>query len=220
MSRVDGRRHVATAVAVLAGGEHRDVGDPDALESVSIPVVGWKVRCSCQWTSDGVERRTGLGSAEFGPLLSQWEIHLRPATVLARLGDLSDQLARLDSERDRLAGYAHAIGANWDDVAQASRLSRDEAKQRWASSPRNGEYVTDAADGAPWPHISISQVQVGDRVPVDDDDGVQPPHHEWSRVSQVIHRADGYVEVEFDDDNGMTIADNELWTRPVHPHWM
>lgn len=220
MSRIDGQHHLATAVAVLATGEHRDVGDPDA--TVSIPfadISEWKIRCSCEWASDGIDNQTSLESTDFGPLLSQWEMHLRPATVLARVRDLSDQLARLDAERDRLAGYAHAIGASWGAIARASRLNRDDAEQRWASRPRNGQYIT-GPDGATWPRICISAVEVGDRIPVDEDDGVQPPHHQWSRVCQVIHRDDGYIEVDFDDGDGMTIGDTELWTTPVHPHWM
>jgi hypothetical protein len=215
----DGRTHTAALIAVLTSGAEYRHGDPDAVDLTTIDsdtIVGWRVGCTCNWTSAGLLRQPDRKPADVAGLRTVWEEHLWPITMAARLRDDTEAIAQANKNRARDVALARMLGLSWADIGSATGMARQSAQERWATE---GIAVMKDDQGRIWPVVSISDVQPGDRIPPDFEKVY--PHHKWVRITEFTRGPDGLMSIDTDETGGgMEVFPNEVWDTPVHPHWL
>lgn len=122
-------------------------------------VTGWRAACECGWRGpDWTRDASGsnvmatvvdhmghviyLGrAAEWADLddeaenavIEAWRAHIRPWKALEDVGDLAERAAAAVRELDAAVASARSGGATWADVGRAVGITRQSARERWAT---------------------------------------------------------------------------------------
>lgn len=122
-------------------------------------VVGWRAGCACGWRGPDWERAPGPPrSATWGSVnarerkihgvdalldllddqaeravLEDWREHIRPWIALEEATELAERQAAVSRELDTAVATARAGGATWADIGRAVGITRQSARERWAT---------------------------------------------------------------------------------------
>lgn len=146
-----------------SSGRGYHVGEYDGTDAgdwrPSSEVTGWVAACECGWRGlpwardssgsnvdacvvDHMKRVIHLGhAAEWADLdddaesavIGQWRAHIAPWKSLEDVGDLAARYAEVGRELDAAVASARSGGATWADVGRAVGITRQSARERWAT---------------------------------------------------------------------------------------
>ena len=111
-------------------------------------VTGWRISCSCGWEGQNfIPRKPGESTfvdddAEDNILYPEWRKHIEPIESIARLQKAFQAHWRATDNLNEAAREAKKAGATWQEIAIATRMSRQAAHERWGKA--------ESGDGPVW----------------------------------------------------------------------
>lgn len=147
----------------VSSGRGYHVGEYDGTDAgdwrPAEQVTGWRAACECGWRGpdwtrdssgtnvdacvvDRTDRVIYLGrAAQWADLdddaedavIFHWRSHIRPWKALEDVGDLAEQAAKIGRELDAAVASARSGGATWADIGRAVGITRQSARERWAT---------------------------------------------------------------------------------------
>lgn len=118
-------------------------------------VTGWRAGCECGWRGPDWERAEGNWPPAWGhvnkhtnqlcgddafldddaenAVMEAWRAHIRPWKALEDVGDLAERAAEAVRELDAAVASARSGGATWADIGRAVGITRQSARERWAT---------------------------------------------------------------------------------------